>query len=142
MTKNNFMKKLLLPIIVVLITLSGCQKKVNFRKEKEYIKEENNITYYKGTPFSGVFEGYFENGQLETKTTYKEGKLNGLYESYHENGQLETKTTYKEGKLNGSIEIYWKNGQLEIKTTYKEGGKDGPYESYYYNGQLRVLIKE
>jgi antitoxin component YwqK of YwqJK toxin-antitoxin module len=95
MTKNNFMKKLLLPIIVVLITLSGCQKKVNFRKEKEYIKEKNNITYYKGTPFSGVFEEYFENGQLEVKKTYKEGKINGLYERYHENGQLKSKFFFK-----------------------------------------------
>ena len=151
------MKKLLL--LLTLITISSCSQKINYSEEKEYFEERGIILYYKGSPFSGTlikinqygfkekilfkegktngtFESYYENGQLDLKSTFKEGVLNGPYESYYENGQLNVKTNYKEGVLNGPYEIYYENGQLNVKTNYKGRVVNGPYESYYENGDL------
>ena len=36
---------------------------------------------------NGLYEWYYENGQLEFKDTYKDGERNGLSENYYENGQ-------------------------------------------------------
>jgi len=66
--------------------------------EEEYFKEEKEILYYKGTPFTGVLVSEFENGQLQRKGTYKNGERDGPFEWYYKNGQLEKKTTYKDGE--------------------------------------------
>ena len=47
----------------------------------------------------GVYEEYYDNGQLRFKTTYKDGKKEGVSEYYYEDGQLWLKKTYKDGKL-------------------------------------------
>ena len=66
------MNKLLLPIIVVLITLSGCQKKVNIDEEIQNL-EFGEILNYKGKPFSGVLYSKYKNGQLQFEKAYKDG---------------------------------------------------------------------
>jgi len=85
----------------------------------------------------GPFERYYEDGQLEQKTTYKDGVEDGPFERYHENGQLSGKGTYKDGELDGPYESYHENGQVSGKRTFKDGELDGPSESYHENGQLR-----
>ena len=59
---------------------------------------------------------------MVTKTIPNEPyeELNGVYEDYYENGQLESKRTYKNDVLDGVWEEY-KNGRLKFKTTYKKG---------------------
>ena len=47
---------------------------------------------------NGVYEEYYENGQLKSKTSYKNDVPDGVWEEYYENGQLESKTTYKNGE--------------------------------------------
>ncbi|MCK5779917.1 MAG: hypothetical protein KAH04_02805, partial [Psychrilyobacter sp.] len=44
---------------------------------------------------NGEYTKYYENGQIEIKTTFKDGEKNGEYISYYENGQIRNKTTYK-----------------------------------------------
>ena len=102
--------------------------------------EEMTTYTFKNGDFveDGPYEYYYDNGQLESKTTYKNGELDGPVEEYHDNGQLESKTTYKNGELDGPTEYYYFDGQLEVKRTYKDGKPDGPYEWYYRNGQLEV----
>jgi len=103
----------------------------------EHIKQSVIDKYWKGdNKGNGVYERYYENGQLEVKTMNKNGKLYGVYENYYKNGQLTTKTTYKNDKCHGVYEIYYKNGQLEVKTMYKNGKYRGVCERYYENGQL------
>ena len=59
---------------------------------------------------------------MVTKTIPNEPyeELNGVYEEYYENGQLKSKGTYKNNVPDGVWEEY-KNGRLKSKTTYKNG---------------------
>ena len=52
---------------------------------------------------SGPYEDYYENGQLEKKSTYVAGERDGPYESYHGNGQLWQKGTYVADEVNGPV---------------------------------------
>jgi len=73
---------------------------------------------------------------LENKGTYKDGKKNGLYERYYENGQLKVKANYINGKKNGLFEWYDEKGQLEYEVNYKDGKKNGLWRQYNSNGKL------
>ncbi len=85
----------------------------------------------------GLWEVYWENGQLREKGSYKEGKEHGILEYYYENGQLDSKGSYKDGELDGLLEFYYENGQLASKGSYKGGNRNGPHEYYHENGELK-----
>ena len=63
---------------------------------KRSIRKKRN---YKDGKKDGLFEKYYENGQLESKGNYKDGKWDGIHEKYYENGQLKKKGNYKDGKI-------------------------------------------
>jgi hypothetical protein len=48
--------------------------------------------------YTGVFESYYENGQLTVMRTYEDGELHGPYETYYLNGQLRSKAIYTTGE--------------------------------------------
>ena len=125
------MKKLL-PILFVLI-ITSCSKEVPL----EQTVERNGITYEVNSeePFTGTTVSYYENGQLEQRSTLKDGKEDGLQESYYENGQLEQKSTLKDGKKYGLWEGYYENGQLQYKENYKNGELDGTVFWYEKDGR-------
>jgi len=80
----------------------------------------------------GIWEEYYDNGQLENKCNYINGKRDGLYECYYDNGQLYNKCNYLNGELHGLFESYYSNGELDykinlihgVKTDYIEPNKD------------------
>ena len=76
-------------------------------------KTKVNERYYvdKNGLRQGLYESFYENGQLRRRCTYKDGKLDGLYESFYENGQLKERCTYKNNKLDGLCEWFDINGQ-------------------------------
>jgi antitoxin component YwqK of YwqJK toxin-antitoxin module len=99
---------------------------------------------------TGMWESYWDNGDLESKGSYKNGKEEGYWETYHYNGQLESKGNYMDGVRDGYWEIYFDNGNLWYKGGYRDGLKDGIWESYWVDGKLHYnrifkngkLIKE
>ena len=108
-------------VLVCLILFISCTKSIDYNKEESNIEVREEITYYKGTPFTGeIFENY-ENGQLKYKSNFKDGELDGLDESYYENGKLYIKSNIKDGKEDGLYEEYYENGQLKYKRNYKDG---------------------
>jgi hypothetical protein len=99
---------------------------------------ENRHPKNDGGALHGLYEYYFENGQLGRKSNYKDGKSVGLSVSYQQNGQLDTRVNYKDGKYHGLFEWYWvSTGKLKSRTNYKEGKKDGLAQLYLQNGELR-----
>jgi hypothetical protein len=81
-------------------------RRINFNLESEFLEERQNLTYFKGTPYTGEIFVNYKNGSLRFRGNYLEGQLNGTYETYSENGQLEAKVTFKDGKENGLSEYY------------------------------------
>ena len=86
--------------------------------------------------WDGLYENYFDNGQLWRKGKYENGEQCGKW--LLKDGETVTHPPCSEnGEFDGPFEDYYENGQLREKTTYKDGILDGPYELYYENGQLR-----
>tara|TARA_B100000614_G_scaffold20296_1_gene16291 strand:- start:272 stop:790 length:519 start_codon:yes stop_codon:yes gene_type:complete len=132
------MKKTNLLYLLSILLFTSCTQTINYNENKEYFSRTKGIQYYKGSPFTGVEERYFNTGgQLSEKTTFKDGKYDGPWESYSIDGQLLEKGTFKDGELDGLYESYYNNGQLEEKSNWKDGEKDGLLERYYENGQLQ-----
>ena len=75
-------------------------------------KTKVNERYYVDKNYlrQGLYEQFYENGQLRRRCTYKDGKLNGLYKSFHENGKLEERFTFKNDELDGLYELFYENG--------------------------------
>ena len=68
----------------------------------------------------GVVETFHKNGQLlEERRNYKDWELEGLWERFYENGELRSRGNYKNGKKGGLREWFQENGQLKGKGNFK-----------------------
>ena len=78
----------------------------------------------------GIWEWFYENGNIHLRTPYKGGKEDGIEEMFYENGKIHWRTPYKGGKEDGIEELFdgqgnsnvtrhWKNGELIEETQSK-----------------------
>ncbi len=95
--------------------------------------ETIKVRFKNGKP-EGLWERFYDNGQLQSRENYKNGEPVGLFEYYHENGQLQSRENYKNGEPVGLKEVYHENGQLQSRGNFKEGKMDGMWEGFYSNG--------
>jgi len=93
----------------------------------------------------GIWEFFYENGNIHLRTSYKGGKQDGIVELFYENGNTKWRIPYKEGKADGIAEWFdeqeniiktqlWKDGEL-IETTINELT---PYIEYYDNWNVYI----
>ena len=78
----------------------------------------------------GLYESYFENGQLMNKSFYKDGNYFGLNEGYYDNGQLRFRTNYDSGewmRVDGREEWYFPDGRLSSTGIYNKGERCGEW---------------
>ena len=77
----------------------------------------------------GLWEWFFENGNIHFRTPYKGGKEDGIEEGFYLNENIHWRTSYKEGKRDGIEEWFdergnitetrhWKNGKLIEEITH------------------------
>ncbi|MDG2313138.1 MAG: hypothetical protein P8M15_03800 [Alphaproteobacteria bacterium] len=134
------MRKLTIAFLTIVFCLTSSIAWSETVTPTDLVKR-NGIYYKKYTdkPYSGSVKGTDEFGYI-VKGNYKDGKEEGVWEFYYDNGQIYSKPTYKDGKLHGYYEEYLINGQLERKLTYKNGKLDGVWEEYYENGKLNYKI--
>jgi GH24 family phage-related lysozyme (muramidase) len=64
--------------------------------------------------------------------------MNGMYERYYNNGQLQSKGSYEDDIKQGLWKLYWFNGKLSEKGSYVNDDADGIWEEYNENGQLET----
>lgn len=83
------------------------------------IASEAKYSDYGKKQEEGVFNGYFENGQLKEEANYKERKVDGKLKDFFDNGQIREDIDFKDGKWNGMYLTYWKNGKPKRIETYK-----------------------
>ena len=79
--------------------------------------------YLKDGKKDGEFLMYFENNQLQIKTTYKSNYYEGAFVAYYPDGTLNTETFFVNGKQHGTYKDYHPNGSLKIIATYENGFK-------------------
>jgi antitoxin component YwqK of YwqJK toxin-antitoxin module len=89
----------------------------------------------------GLWEAFYDNGQLKVRENYVGGERNGLREEFHPNGQLKFRRTYSDGELDGLWEDYhendqWEESHLKERRNYVDGELDGLHEIFHENGQL------
>lgn len=90
----------------------------------------NPTNIHRGNKHNGVYEEWYNNGQLKVRQNYKEGKENGLYQSWYSNGQSSMRCTYKDGKLEGDYKRWWNNGELGSRIEYENNKVNGVYEEW------------
>jgi len=76
----------------------------------------------------------------------KNGKKDGLYEQYYNNGQLKIKCFYVEGIIEGEYEEYYSNGKIKIKSFYDKPFplvvKEINYEEFNYKEWEKQTFQE
>lgn len=118
------------------------------RKQNMYIDPETGeVTegiMFRGNQQNGLYECWYSDGTICSRTNYKDGKYDGESEHYSEFGRLMSRINYKGGAMDGTQESYYENGQLREKTEYKDGVTDGAHEMWTPDGilQSRVHYKD
>ena len=117
------------------------------KREGLYYKKFTNVPFkgeisgiesgkFKNGKKNGLWEWYYENGQLKGKGNIKNGVMNGSYKSYYENGQLKSKGYWKDNKFSGLSKWYYKSDQLLMKVNFKEGLQHGLLEYFNEDGSI------
>ena len=86
----------------------------------------------------GLWEEYYDNGQLRSAGNYMDSKKDGLWQEYYENGNMANMVNFNDGKKVGLLKNYYTNGQLKGRINYIEGKEHGMMELYHQNGKLML----
>jgi len=82
---------------------------------------------------TGIYESYFENGQLQLKGKVENDVKIGTWNSYFENGQQEEEGNYKSG-------VYHIINSWDSKGKPYVINSSGIYNSFYENGESTLLM--
>jgi antitoxin component YwqK of YwqJK toxin-antitoxin module len=86
----------------------------------------NGNVYIKGQLNSsgqqeGIWECFWENGNIRIRTPYNGGKEDGIEEWFHENGNIECRIPYKGGKEDGIDDLFDEQGNIIQTRHWKDG---------------------
>ena len=70
----------------------------------------------------GIWEWFYENGNIRMRTPYKEDKIDGIEEEFYSNGNIKWRIPYKGGKVDGIAEWFDKQGNI-TETRHRKDGK-------------------
>jgi len=117
----------------------------NFLDGKLYYKQE--FAFGKRTEFwiqviewgneHGVYERYYQNGQLEEKGSFDSGKRHGSWQKFFINGKMEYSGNYSAGKKVGDWKYYFPDGKLEAVEKFTKAGDLVQRTSFFTNGKTR-----
>ncbi len=69
----------------------------------------------------GIWEGFYENGNIRRRTPYKEGKEDGIEEVFYKNGNIRERMPFKAGKMDGIEEWFDEQGNITETRLWKDG---------------------
>ena len=133
------MKKLIL-ITILFITFLSSPTWSGTLTMDDLVEKKDLLFYKKFSIFSPLDFLYPFTGEISglQSGSFKNGKREGLWEMYYEYGQLLDKGNYKNRSRDGLWETYYESGQLWYTSNYKDGGLNGLQVEYYQNGQLKM----
>jgi antitoxin component YwqK of YwqJK toxin-antitoxin module len=80
---------------------------------------------------------YYDNGNVMVKAQKNQyGRQEGLWEVFYENGNIERRTPYKGGKIDGIVECFDEQGNIKWRIPYKGGKRDGIEEWFHKNRNI------
>ena len=68
---------------------------------------------------------------------YLNGKEQGVWNNYWETGDLKNTATFTKGELNGEWKSFYPNGKPLVQGEYKDNMKVGEWREYFENGRLK-----
>lgn len=74
---------------------------------------------------TGLYQNWYENGQMQMKGEYVAGKKHGLWSRWYENGQLQATGIYKNGDLDGLWRMWFENGTKMNEVYFKNNKAEG-----------------
>jgi len=100
----------------------GMNKKITNK-----IEEISGIAYEPNqvTPFTGLYESFYLNGQKQIETPYVSGLKQGLETGWHANGNKKFEVNYVKGLKQGLYRVWFLTGQKREETHYLNGRKSG-----------------
>lgn len=110
------------------------------------LKEKATYKHYKSVSvYHGDYKLYYKNGQIKAKGVFKNGLKFGLFEKFYENGQLRERGNYifKDWNSIGNLKLYYEDADLKYHNHLDEAKYEVPdilhgiFESYYENGILK-----
>jgi len=111
-------------------TLIEIKKKQDvLRVDENETNDINDVTYYKGKPFSGIAFGSFDSG-TNFETEFKDGLKHGLGKEFYNNGQLKCELKYENDKMVEVVKAFTIDGvQIESGTRTEDSRKRLTYIS-------------
>jgi len=87
---------------------------------------DNGNVFVKGQKNSkgqreGIWEIFWENGNIQWRIPYKEDKRDGIKEWFYENGNILSRTPYKDDKIDGTQKFYDEQGNIAETRLWKDG---------------------
>jgi pimeloyl-ACP methyl ester carboxylesterase len=115
------------------------QMEASYSAFDKNIKEAYQCNYHFNTK-EGIYEEWYDNGQLEFTGNFKKGLLNGIGTSWYRNGKKEATETWLNGQLNGRVKYWTREGDLQFNSTFYHGLNQNPKDVHYQ--YLRYLPKD
>lgn len=84
----------------------------------------------------GSFAWYYPDGQKQQDCEYKNNMFHGLFQEWYEDGQIKIRQSFSEGLPDGPMKTWRQDGTLQLDVHYSRGEKHGFFMSYYSNGQI------
>lgn len=109
-----------------------------YDEAQQNLKRKYEVLQKDTTQKHGIYQSFYENGQLQMTILYIRNKKTGLGVIYNENGKKREEAQFKNGMLNGIRKIYdTKSDAMIIEETYVDDNFEGPYKAYFPSGQLK-----
>tara|TARA_Y100000813_G_scaffold194392_1_gene174709 strand:+ start:585 stop:2477 length:1893 start_codon:yes stop_codon:yes gene_type:complete len=91
---------------------------------------------------NGLNEIYYTNGTglLKKKFFKKKGLIDGLFEEWYENGNIKRQLSYQDGNQVGKTYTYDDDGDLIREAEIKDNNYVNEIKEFYKNGNLRIRI--
>jgi antitoxin component YwqK of YwqJK toxin-antitoxin module len=117
--------------------------KAEQKKQGEYKRfyetgELEELAFFENDRLTGVRTIFSPDGKEIIKETHVNGLYHGLYESYFDNGEIEQKGSYIKNSMSGIWEIFYPNGQLKESVTFSDNEENGPFKEFYENGIIKA----
>ena len=102
--------------------------------------KENYWCNYRTNTKQGLYQTWYKNGQLSSRSNFIDGKFHGQNETWYSSGQISSRCNWIQGEIKGNgkgmkhgSSIYWaEDGKVEDEMVLKNGLKINPVDTNYH----------